>query len=258
MTRSSGRLSHAPVVYALCEIRFSAVLKMAEYLPAIQEALRAKYPRFRHESMNTIEFALPTAGLTQRSESRWILNDADERNGYLIRQAAIVCHTTGYTDFGEFLERTLDGIQEVAKAASIAIVERVGLRYIDFIAPESGEDASTYLHAGLAGMSLQPLGFQQEAMQLLSSARTDAGRFVLKVFGGIHTQVVPGDLHPVTLKTRAPQPDRQTILLDSDHFTEDGFSYELKRLESVIRQLHAPISQVFHAAITEHARNKWK
>lgn len=258
MTEFSGRLSRAPVVYVLCQVRFSAVLKMAEFLPAIQEALRVRFPRFRHEVMNALEFSAPGGPLTQRTESRWVLNDATDTNGYLIQQAAFVYHTTAYTEFEEFLQHTLAGIQEVAVAAKISLVERVGLRYIDFIAPESGEESGAYLQPGLAGLSLRPLGFQQEAMQQLTSARTDAGRLVLKVSSGVHPQVVPGDLQPLSLKIRTPPADRHTTLLDSDHFTEDGFAYEPKRLESVIRQLHIPISRVFRAAITDHAWSKWK
>lgn len=258
MTDFSGRLSNAPVVYALCQVRFSAVLKMSDYLPGIQESVRAQFPRYRQEAMNSFEFVAPAGTLTQRAESRWVLNDADEKSGYLVQQAAFVYHTTAYTKFDEFLRHTMEGVQIAAAAASISLVERVGLRYIDFIVPESGEEPSAYLQPGLAGLSLRPLGFQQETMQQLTSARTDAGRLVLKVSNGVHAQVVPGDLQPLALKTRSPQSDRHTTLLDSDHFTEEGFAFEPKRLESVIRQLHTPISRVFRAAITDYAWNKWK
>lgn len=258
MAEFSGRLSRAPVVYVLCQIRFSAVLKMADYLPAIQEALRERFPRFRHEVLNAFELSSPGGPLTQRMDDRWVLNDVADTSGYLIQQAAIVYHTTAYMEFEEFLRHSLAGVQEVARAAKISLIERVGLRYIDFVVPDRGEELVAYLHPGLTGLSLRPLGFQQETMQQFTSARTDAGRLILKVSSGIHPQVVPGDLQPLSLKARMPETDRQTTLLDSDHFTEDGFAFEPQRLESVLRQLHVPISKVFRAAITKHAWEKWK
>jgi len=258
MAEFSGQLRRAPVVYVLCQIRFSAVLKMANYLPVIQEGLRERFPRFRHEVLNAIELSAPGGPLTQRTEDRWVLNDVADTSGYLIQQAAMVYHTTAYTEFDEFLRHTLIGIQEIANAAKISLIERVGLRYIDFIVPDRGEELGAYLDPGLTGLSLRPLGFQQETMQQFTSARTDAGRLILKVSSGTHPQVVPGDLQPLSLKARMPEADRQTTLLDSDHFTEEEFKFEPQRLESVVRQLHVPISKVFRAAITKHAWEKWK
>src|ERR1700752_2813523 len=49
MADFSGGLSQAPVVYALCELRFSPILKMAEMVPDIQERLRASYEEFEEE-----------------------------------------------------------------------------------------------------------------------------------------------------------------------------------------------------------------
>jgi uncharacterized protein (TIGR04255 family) len=258
MTDFSGRLSRAPVVYVLCQIRFSAVLKMADYLPQIQEALRDRYPRFRHEVINTLAISAKGGAINQVAEDRWVMNDVAETSGYLVQKAAMVFHTTAYLDFEDFLRKTIDGMREVTGAAKISLFERVGLRYIDLIVPDRDEGADAYLHSGLNGLSFQPLGFQRETMQQFASARTDIGRLVLKVSSGSHQQVVPGDLQPLSLKSKDIPVDRSTTMLDSDHFVEDGLEPDLKRLESVIRQLHGPISQVFRAAITKHAVEKWK
>ena len=54
MADFQGRLANAPVVYVLCQIRFSPIEKMADYVPAIQEALRAEYPNLKEN--NSAEF----------------------------------------------------------------------------------------------------------------------------------------------------------------------------------------------------------
>lgn len=258
MADFSGPLSRAPVIYVLCQVRFSAVLKMVDYLPEIQEALRERYPRFRHEVLNTLEVSAPGGAVSQRSDDRWTLHDFAEMSGFVVQSAAFTYHTTAYTAFDEFLREVLVGMQTVAQIAKLSLIERVGLRYVDFVVPNTKEELAQYLQPGLTGLSLRALGFQQETMQQFTSARTDAGRLYLKVSHGIHPQPVPGDLQPLSLKVRKAETDRFTAILDSDHFTEEAFGFELARLESVLRQLHGPISKIFRAAITDHAWSQWK
>lgn len=258
MTEFTGRLSKAPVVYALCQIRFSPVLKMADYVSAIQDQLRERYPRFNAQVLNTIQIAGPAHSVAPAVVNRWIFNDKASCSGFILEPAALVFHTTAYADFSEFLSMTLMGLSAVQGIAKISLVERVGLRYIDLIVPLENAPLERYVQPALVGLSLHDLGMATETVQQFVSARTDAGKLFIKFSKGLHGESVPSDLLPLSLAmNRKPPQGAVSGILDTDHFTEEAFDFEIPRLESVIRQLKGPISQVFRAAITEYAVKQW-
>lgn len=257
MTDFTGRLSRAPVVYVLAQIRFSAVLKMAEYIPAIQEELRGDYPRY--EQQQTAILQIGGQGVAAPAlATRWSFEDKAQQCGFIIDQSSLVFHTSNYVDFPHFRDRLLGGVAHVQNIVNTPLIERVGLRYIDLIMPTDDEPIERYMKPELVGFSLAPLGLSNEVNQQLVNAKTAAGQLWVRFTKAKNTSPLPPDLGSVSLQLkRIPSSDRDSAIMDTDHFAEKSMDFDLNQLTQVIDALQAPIGDVFKAAITEHAVEQW-
>src|SRR5712692_1802797 len=102
MAHFEGRLENAPVVYVLCQIRFSPVEKMADYVPAIQEALRAHYPNFQREQIGGVSLAANAQPVFVQNETRWRFETRDSLTGFMLSTNHLIAHTTNYVDSDDF------------------------------------------------------------------------------------------------------------------------------------------------------------
>lgn len=258
MVAVSGRLSKAPLVYALCQIRFSSVLKMKELIPDIQEKLRERYEGFEEEQVAGIQVPAKGQPIVQ-AETRWRFESADQRSGYILQNAALVFHTTNYSDFDDFVPEIVRGFDVVATIARIQHIQRVGLRYVDLIESDSNNPAESFLHEHLRGFGSELGEIAEMFSQYLYRGNTDIGQLILKVTRGRHEIPLPPDLLPMALKSaRKPLKDGISIFLDTDHFAEKADSpIPVANLEKMIRDLKAPIRTTFKKAISELAVKSW-
>ena len=259
MTDFTGRLSKAPVVYVLAQIRFSAVLKMAEYIPAIQEVLRGNYPRYEQQQAAMLQIGGQGIAATPQVAKRWVFEDKAQRCGFIIDQSSLVFHTSDYVDFPHFRDRLLEGVAIVQNIVNTPLIERVGLRYIDLIMPTDDEPIEHYMKPELVGFSLGPLGLKNEINQQLVNARTEAGQLWIRFTKAMHASPLPPDLGSVALQLKhTPSDDIESAIMDTDHFTEKSMDFDLEQLAAVIDALQVPIGDVFKAAITDHAVKQWR
>lgn len=259
MAEFTGRLHNAPVVYVLAQIRFSAVLKMAEYVPAIQEELRPNYPRYENQQIATIEIGSPGASATPTIANRWVFKDKDQQFGFILEQSAMVFHTSNYVDFPDFRDRLLEGVTIVQKIVNIPLIERVGLRYIDLITPADDEAIDRYVKPELLGFSLTDLGLKTEMNQQLISGKTKTGQLLVRFTKARHTSPLPLDLSPTALQLkRVPKSTKESAIMDTDHFAEKSIDFDVGQLTKLIGELQSPIGSVFKAAITDYAVEQWR
>lgn len=259
MADFTGRLSNAPVVYVLTQIRFSAVLKMEEYVPAIQEELRRDYPRYEHHQIGTIEIGSQGPSASPATANRWVFRDKADTSGFILEQSSLVFHTSEYTDFPGFRDRLLKGASIVQNIVDISIIERVGLRYIDLVTPADDESLADYVVPGLLGFSLEAFDLKTDVNQQLVSARTKSGQMIVRFTRAKHTSPLPPDLSALALKVqRTPKATRESAILDTDHFTEKNVGFSNEWLSRIVTDLQAPVGDVFRAAITDYAVQKWR
>jgi uncharacterized protein (TIGR04255 family) len=256
----SGRLSDAPLVYALCQVRFAPVLKMASHVPDIQERLRGTYEGFAEEHVPSIQVMNPGEPATVRSEPRWRFERSDHSAGYVLHNASFVYHTTLYTDFEEFISQVVYGLQAIAMIANIPRLQRIGLRYVDLIEGRDDVPVEDFLNPRLRGIGTELHGVTENISQYTFGGETANGRLILRATHGRHPIPLPPDLLPVALNiSRFPNPTRQSVFLDADHFMERADPpITIADLEESIRGLKAPIAQAFKAAITDLAVKVWK
>lgn len=258
MAEFSGRLSKAPLVYALCQVRFSPILKMAEMVPDIQETLRDRYDEFDEERLAGIQVSAKAQAVIQ-GETRWRFESAGRRSGYILQNSSFVFHTTAYVDFDEFVPEVVRGFKLVAGIAKIQRLHRVGLRYIDLIEGDEKNPAESYLHPQLRGFGAELKGVTENISQYVITGSTAIGQLVLRTTRGRHEVALPPDLLPLALKVaRKPKIGQISFFLDTDHFVERSETpIASEELETVLRDLKAPISSAFKKAITDKAVAAW-
>ena len=259
MTESVGRLTSPPVVYVLGQIRFSAVLKMAEYIPAIQEALRTDYPRYEHQQVATVDIATAAGPPTQTISSRWTFQQKNQNFGFILDQSSLLFHTNSYLDFPDFRRRLLEGAAKVHEIVNIPLIERVGLRYIDQIVTATDEPLDRYVNSQLLGFSLYRLGLKSEVNQQVISGTTRVGRLLVRFTKARHSTALPPDLVATALPMRrTPDSSRDSAFLDTDHFVEKSIDFDVGGLTRLANEIQAPIGRVFKAAVTEYALEQWR
>lgn len=262
MAEFTGRLSNAPLVYVLTQVRFSAVLKMGEYVPAIQEHLRSDYPRYEQRQIEALELVppAPSAAPVTNTVSRWLFKDRDDVSGFILDESSLVFHTSRYASFSEFKARLLSGAAIVQEAARIPMIERVGLRYVDLITPDDGETLDQYVSPGLMGFSIDtPDVKAYNTNKQFVNVKTKVGQLMLRFTRGQLSSPLPPDLAALAPKMRRkPKKSNVSAILDTDHFSDKGVNFNRDRLEKVVTDLHAPIAGIFKAAVTDYAVNKWR
>jgi uncharacterized protein (TIGR04255 family) len=255
----SGRLSRAPLVYALCQIRFSPILKMGDLVADIQERLRERYEGFDEENLTGIQISAKGPPVVQ-AEVRWRFESTDRRSGYVLQNSSLVFHTTRYDDFDTFVPEVMRGFETVADIAKIQRIQRIGLRYVDLIEGDEKTPADKLVHKELCGFSTQLQDVTETISQYIFSGSTNIGQLVLRATRGRHDLALPPDLLPLALKVvRMPNSARTSVFLDTDHFVEKPDApIPASDLQKVVRELKVPISGAFKKAITDEAVKAWK
>ena len=254
-----GRLTNAPLVYALCQVRFSSVLSIEEYVPAIQERIRKAFPRFNKEVLQLIKVGHPGGTLEPSFTHRWTFVNKENTAGFIINADAIVFHTTDYKRFADFAESLEKGLEVIAEILDISLVERIGLRYIDFIEPKGTLSIRDNVHEQLAGFPNEEVGFDAVSQKHESRCATPAGQMTIKYSQAQHDAVIPHDLLPISLSlSKSPPPNEVTGILDTDHYWQEGDDFDVARIMERLSKLHDHTNAAFCASVTQEALESWR
>jgi uncharacterized protein (TIGR04255 family) len=252
------RLARSPLVYVVAEVRISAVVSIEEYVPKIQDRLRGEgFPRFQKGAIQEIKLSKQSAPeLT--SVGRYEFQEKAGQSGVVITPYAVSFHTARYTCYEEFEDRLRLALQIINDILQISLSERLGLRYVDLIKPDSTESFASYLDAGLLGLDLTKTGVEEVQSSSESIGKTGMGTLVVKTWKTRSDRFLPPDLSGSTLVHSVNvDPQQAVTLLDLDHYTEGSTDFELERVLGSLGQLHDSLDQVFRQAVTPYALQKW-
>lgn len=264
----SRRMSNAPVYYALAQAHFNPVAAMAKYVEQIQDRLRREgYPLFEPQQLT--QLVVPGPGQAQPQEPQlqqtmsWLMTRSDRAGGFILGPSTITYHTTHYQTHNEFIPELLRGLAAVHEVVSLDHVSRLGLRYLDAVMPLPNEATEEYLVSGLHGIDYDAI--RQHAMTE-SVFATDTrplvpkGTLVVRVYRLTAPLSFPPDMLPAGLVI-APKFEikevREHAIIDTDHYVQGRMPVEMDELNEQLLSLHAPISSVFGATTTAHARSVW-
>lgn len=260
MTKSvGGKLTNAPLVYALCQVRFSTVLSIEEYVPAIQERIRKAFPRFDKEVLQFLKISHPGDTLEPNVASRWTFVNKENTAGFILNADSLVFHTTDYKRFADFADNLAEGLKVITEILDVSLVERIGLRYIDFIEAKAPLSIREYVHEHLSGFPHEEVGFEEISQRNESRCTTPAGQMTIRYSQAHHDAVIPHDLLPISLRLDTAVPAGEvTGMLDTDHYWQEGDDFDVDRIMERLSKLHDHTNAAFCASVTEEALTSWR
>lgn len=252
------KLAKSPLVYVVAQVRIGAVLKMADYVPEIQERMRkAGYSLYRESEVRELEFGL--SGTTTRVTPVWAFDRIDRTTGFSVQMGSVALQTTAYDTHEAFFADLQQGLEIVRDVVGIAASERLGLRYVDAFQARADHTLAEYLKEGLRGVGLEHIGARRPMLFTNLIAETDLGgrlvaRIGLSPDGALPPNLVPQDL--VSEKTFDPK--EPIGVLDYDHFVEKSEAFSVKGAMDRFNGLHGILSDVFRETVSDFALEDWR
>ena len=266
MAKTLGAWGNAPLAYVLAQVRTEQVADIKKYQPDIAGKLRSLYPLQREQQGASLIATKSQVMFEQQQEKTWEFASPDNMTATIIRESGIVLHATSYIDSNDFLAKLHHIIKVFQEIVPDVFVNRVGLRYIDFVIPPPGETPEQFVDNKLdvnLGES-QSDGYVSTSVSIYPQRK---GQMVLRYVRGSGQPELPPELLTFSLH-RSPKMDeltkedkRPTAIIDTDR---NMMFSPVQRLDaddilSHFREMHGDISRLFRdKVITEHAKKFWE
>ena len=266
----SGKMKSAPVYFTIGQVQHNPLLNLGLYLPDIQERMRkAGYPDFKRAVQMQFDLS-PAMVARDASEApqpsaqrveRFLFADVASTSGFVFQPNSLSFQTTEYDTFESFLTQLKLGLGILGDAVGgLSFTERLGLRYLDAVAPAEGEVPKQYIADELLGLParMPDTKFAYSFTEAVLVAE-GVGQVVSRTILQNGMLGFPPDLHPDTLKVseRFRTIHGEHAVIDTDGSFTERQAFDIATVESRLRGLHGLIDKTFHATVTDHARKAW-
>jgi len=268
LAESLGQWGNAPLVYVLAELRTERISDVKNYYPKFAGRLRDDgYPIQR-----TMHAAKVVATGTQMifepaQDPAWEFATPDNRTGVMLRPNGLVLHATAYEDEIDFLARLDKVVRLFAEEIPSVYVNRLGLRYIDFVLPRKGEKPEDYVDGRLnPDLGLAKIQADVRTTSVAIYAMGNGRQLTLRYSRGRGKPEMPPDLVMLSLQpSKLMNPPGvtdidPTAVLDTDCNLNYSPVEKLdpKRVRDEFALICDEVYTAFLTAITEHARKIWE
>jgi uncharacterized protein (TIGR04255 family) len=257
-------LPGSPLVAVLAQIRFSTIAAMEKYVPAIQDELRRKgFPRFREELVEEMAWAVRTPDgaptIDIRQQKQWEFSNPENTWSIRLAPDAMTLATSGYVTYEKpFEEHLAVALDAIHQQATLQLVTRCGLRYVDLIQPADGYDFDDYLDDRLLGLPAEDLGLAESFPFTQMRGPTDVGFMTLRCVFVNSGDVLPPDLTGLTLRMKqSVLPGEKVALLDLDHTRHHDQAFDRNELLQSLALLHDRLDIAFRRSVTAGALERW-
>lgn len=259
-------LKNPPVYLTLVQARFNPVLKLADYVPSVQEGMRkAGYPAYTQQS--SVVMRLPKSQEMQQQPSampqpaqhvQYFFSNAAQTHGFVLNSDALTFQSSDYGTYEKFSAQFLRGLALVHDLVKLDFTERVGLRYLDHVAPRKGETIDQYLVPEVLGLGAR-LGGQLLHAFSETFCAIDKVRLRSRVLVQGGSLVFPPDLLPngVKVHERFLQPSEVSAMVDTDGAVEGRELFAMDAVKKHLDAIHAVIGDSFRRTVTPHALKAW-
>lgn len=255
-------LKTPPVYFTILQVRYNPILKLTEFLPAIQDAMRRSgFPDFKMQKIFTLQISneagqpKPVPTITDK----YLFGDIDKKHNFTLDASSLTLQSTAYGHFESFSTMFLAGLATVHDAVQLDFTERIGLRYFDRVIPRSGDTIDKYLLPEVRGMS-NHLGGKTHHSYTETVCEIDGVRLVSRVAiqeGGLS---FPPDVNPEDMKVDKRFTDYigLSAILDNDGIVEKREPFSLETVKAHVSKTHDVIGAAFRATATTYAQQVWK
>jgi uncharacterized protein (TIGR04255 family) len=265
MTSSLPRLSAAPVVSILGQVRFSPVLSIESFVPKVQEELRKKgFPKFEKIAQQSMSMRGDGVQLPPTVENVWRFSDREDSQYVTLTTNGVTLQSSINQVATEFDGALLDIIATVHSIVGPELILRIGLRYVNVIQPAEKKassahtDLADYVRGGLLGIPLEKAGIKNSTWHTNSLHQTEFGLLILQVRHPISENFLPPDLFLGPEAKIRPLRACPSLVLDLDHFANLNLRFEIELIEKTLTNFHSVLDRVFESAVTELALDEWK
>jgi len=259
----SKPLKNPPVYFTLVQVRFNAILKLSDYLPAIQEGLRRSgYPAYSAQKFVTLQLnvnAQDGQAVPQPAQlEQYSFANVGQTHSFVLGADALTFQSTNYGTYEAFSEAFLKGLALVHETVRLDFTERIGLRYLDQVFPEAGDPLEKYLAPEIHGLGARLGG---KAVHSFAETLNEIGdihlRLRLLVQDGSLT--FPPDLQPsgMSVDPRFSGVSGMHATIDTDGFVQGRELFSLDEISRNLREIHGAVSTAFRTAVTPHALEVW-
>lgn len=254
------KLENQPLKLVLAEFRFSQVMKIEEYIPEIQEALRKSYPTIKKRNMQAVQFQAESIQIS--NIDTWSFVAANKKSSIDINQERLVFITTEYQRFEGFADLCKEALDVLAKVVQPSLILRIGLRYCDLVKLEQEEKIDDLVDSQFVGspVSVSSVG-KTKHQRTESLFDTNIGTLSIRTLYGHNTLTYPPDIQGLPIVVVKDQSESERMILDFDHFwepKEESPSFETNDILSNLKLLHDASREAFWKITTDYARNeKW-
>jgi uncharacterized protein (TIGR04255 family) len=257
------RLARSPLALALVEVRIGTILKMPDFVPAIQDRLRRDgYPGYSESQVQQVLIAGggPLMGPPQvQSSVRWVFLNEQNVTAAVLSSSAIVLETASYETFDDFVDKLTRILDVVREEAGVSRFERLGLRYVDIVRPIDGDVLADYIAPGVLGIDESSFGGTDPVSRCEVRASTPRGTLVARVTRGFGEVPFPPDLVPLDVISPLLEAANSAVaVLDFDHFSAEPGPFDDAAVVNGLWGLHDNIDRAFRAAVTDHAMKRWE
>lgn len=255
-------LKNPPVYLTLAQVRFNPILKLADFLPSIQESFRqAGYPDFDRQQLISIQLTAqdgqpPTP--TPFQQERYQLGNVEKTHTFILDGQSLTLQSTNYGQFETFSACFLKGLAIVNDVVQLAFTERVGLRYLDRVMPQPGETIEQYLVEQVHGLTSRLGG---RSLYAYTEAMNEIGN--IKLLSRVAIQdgplAFPPDLQPGNMRVteRFMSYTGMSAILDNDGFAEGRETFSAKAVADHLDTIHKVIGAAFKTTATPYAFTAW-
>jgi len=259
------KLTQDPLSLVLCQVKFSAIRKMPDLIPEIQDRLRRKgFPIDASGRGQTLVVTQGPEGMQTNAQpvNHDEFRSKDEHWSINVSNDALCLVTTAYDRYKDFSERLQLCLEEVDSVAELSLcqVHRIGVRYIDVIMPGKDESFRNYLQAPLHGLQTDVYLDGNQVVQSQTIGKTKMGTLSVRVWQNNQGEVIPPDLlqgKPMKMSINAEH-GKLITLVDTDHFVQGTWDFDKSTVLDTADVLHKGANRAwFNNIITSHARDKW-
>lgn len=255
-------LKNPPVYLTLAQVKFNPILKLTDFLPSIQESFRqAGYPDFDRQHLISIQITAqegqPPAP-TPVQQERFLLGNVEKTHTFILDGQSLTLQSTNYGQFEAFSDCFLVGLNIVNNAVKLAFTERVGLRYLDRVMPQTGETIEQYLVEQVQGLNSRLGG---RPLHAFTEALNEIGN--IKLLSRVAIQdgpiAFPPDIQPgnMRISERFTSYVGNSAILDNDGFVEGRETFSTKAVAEHLNDIHKVIGTAFKTTATQYAFTAW-
>jgi uncharacterized protein (TIGR04255 family) len=253
---SVRRLTNAPLVMVLCDVRFSPVLTLESHIADIQDSLRRNgYPGYERAAMQQLEFVVDGPPKFS-TDTRWNFRSRDRKRVASLSTSSVTLQVTDYSDFESFLVDAETVIKTVQEIVQPALHERIGLRYVNAI-ENAGRDLARLFRETVLSFTAEELGVSSLLTAQHVIGKTDRGQVVLRMNQVENMPLLPLDL----LSPEFPDLSRPRqgihALLDIDGSDTETDEFAFDNIEERLWAIHEYTARGFWKSTTPSAHGEW-